>query len=349
VSGQARTDTEVDGVHIHRIPINRIRGVGRLTHLPLSCDRVFLAREVARELRSLRVEFDVCESPEWMSEGLLLPRRLPLVVRLHLGARHILAALGQRGLDPRLAITLEQRTIARAEVVVGTPAQLSAVRLSRSQAARAVCVELPVPIPTAPHQQVDPGLILFVGRFEHRKNPEIILRAAHQMRAEVPDARFVLVGRDTETAAGTSYLHEMERLREQLGVEQSVTFEDSWLEGEQLRFRLAGAAIVVMPSRWESFGLVAAEASALGRPVVAADLPSLRTIVLDGVTGRLVSPDEPSSWANALTRLLREPHVAERMGQAGVEHIRQRFSPERIAAQMLTVYETAIWRRGRER
>jgi D-inositol-3-phosphate glycosyltransferase len=71
--------------------------------------------------------------------------------------------------------------------------------------------------------------------------------------------------------------------------------------------------------------------------------------VLDGVTGRLVTPDEPSSWTNALTRLLREPHVAEGMGQAGVEHIRQHFSPERIAAQMLTVYETAIWRRGRER
>lgn len=349
VTGQARSDTELDGVQIHRTPVERIRGVGRLTRMPLACDRVFLARAVARELRRLAVAFDVCESPEWMCEGLLLPPRLPLVVRLHLGARHVFANLGQHGPDPWVATTLEDRLIARADVVVATPAQLSAIRLGHSRAVRSVCVQLPVPIPDSSRPRVDPNLILFVGRFERRKNPETVIRAAQMIRAEMPEARLVLVGRDTETPSGGSYRRELEQLRDQLGLARSVSIEDGWLDEAQLRDRLAQAAVVVVPSRWESFGLIAAEASALGRPVVAADLPSLRAIVEDRATGRLVEPDDARAWARALTELLRDREYAETLGQAGIEHIGRHFSPDRIAAQMLAVYETAIWRRGRRR
>jgi D-inositol-3-phosphate glycosyltransferase len=97
------------------------------------------------------------------------------------------------------------------------------------------------------------------------------------------------------------------------------------------------ADVVLVPSRTESFGLVALEAAACGRPVVAAAVGGLRTIVDDGVTGLLVEGRAPADYASAVDCLLRQPEVAASMGRAA-SHRAAGYTWSTAAARLRRVY-----------
>ena len=97
------------------------------------------------------------------------------------------------------------------------------------------------------------------------------------------------------------------------------------------------ADVLLVPSRAESFGLVALEAAACGTPVVASDVGGLRTIVEDGRTGFLVEPRDPSAFAIAVDKLLADPALALEMGAAGAERA-QRFTWPTAAARLRRLY-----------
>jgi len=95
---------------------------------------------------------------------------------------------------------------------------------------------------------------------------------------------------------------------------------------------------VLVPSRTESFGLVALEASACGTGVVATDVGGLRTAVRHGVTGLLVPGNDPDAFAAALSRVLADARASNLMGHAGARYAR-RYDWRRAAADLLLVYE----------
>jgi glycosyltransferase involved in cell wall biosynthesis len=125
---------------------------------------------------------------------------------------------------------------------------------------------------------------------------------------------------------------------------------DRW-SPDAIAEELAAASVAVVPSRWESFGLVAAEAASLGRPVVASDIPGLDEVITDGETGRLVAREEPQGFADAIADLLADPEAAGRMGAEAARDVSERCAPDRIAAETTAAYELAIERfaRGRGR
>ena len=96
-----------------------------------------------------------------------------------------------------------------------------------------------------------------------------------------------------------------------------------------------GLSLLVMPSRAEGFGLAAAEASACGVPVVATDASSLPEIIRHEKTGLLVPPNDPETLAKAITRLLDDPGLARRLGEAGRERIVAKFSRHRTLSRLL--------------
>jgi D-inositol-3-phosphate glycosyltransferase len=106
----------------------------------------------------------------------------------------------------------------------------------------------------------------------------------------------------------------------------------------------AAADLVAMPSRSESFGLVAAEAQASGTPVVASAVGGLRTVVQDGVTGRLVPSHEPGDWADALADLLADEPARLRLGAAAAR-AGANLGWDAAAASILKVYALAAQRR----
>ena len=339
VEGQVRSDRIVDGVHVHRAPFSVPRGVGRVTRLPQSCRRLSGAVAVAREHHRLGLSFDVCESPEWGAEALVLSLlRLPLVVRLHSSAEQVFRYFDKVGRDRRLLIRMERTLIRRADVVTGTAAQTSTVGPSLGlDPGRVRTITYPV-APVEPLPPADgPPRVVYLGRFEKRKAPEVVVQAVPALLERVPDARVALVGID---GAGGGYLDMLRAMIAELGVGDAVEIVERWGR-EVVEDELRRATVCAVPSPWESFGYVAAEAATLGRPVVGSNIPALAELIDDGVTGRLVEPNNPQQMAEALADVLSSPDGGREMGAAAARTVAARCDVDAIAEQTLAAYEAA--------
>jgi D-inositol-3-phosphate glycosyltransferase len=148
----------------------------------------------------------------------------------------------------------------------------------------------------------DGPLVLFVGRLQPLKGAELAVRALAQL--DQHRATLVIVGGPSgpDGAAEVASLH---ALVAELGLEHRVRFVAPQPH-EHLADYYRAADVCVVPSRTESFGLVALEAAACGTPVVAADVGGLRYLVDDGVTGYLVAERDPAAYAALIDRVLRD-------------------------------------------
>jgi D-inositol-3-phosphate glycosyltransferase len=180
----------------------------------------------------------------------------------------------------------------------------------------------------------DHPIVLFVGRIQPLKAPDLAIRALAAMTHH-PTTELVIVGGASGVdGAGEAAL--AGRLAADLGVDRRVRFVapqphhilSSWYRA---------ADLVVVPSRSESFGLVALEAAACGIPVVASAVGGLLNIVHDGVTGHLVDGRDPERYARAMSQLLDDPLGAAAMGAAASVRAR-RFTWSFTAARLRRLY-----------
>ena len=133
-------------------------------------------------------------------------------------------------------------------------------------------------------------------------------------------------------------------LREQamaLGIAERVRFAGQ-LQHTGVAELLRKSEIFVMPSREEEFGVAAAEASACGLPVVSTAVGGVPEVVLDGITGLLVAPEDPDALAAALTLLARDPVLRRRLGTAGRAYVARRYVWDRCVDQMERIYADAV-------
>ncbi|WP_422631799.1 D-inositol-3-phosphate glycosyltransferase [Pseudokineococcus basanitobsidens] len=208
---------------------------------------------------------------------------------------------------------------------------------------------------------LDPGdrVLLFAGRLQPLKGPDVLLRAAARLLERGPRATgpgrlvVVVVGGPSGSGEGSRARDGLRELARSLGLQAGpggrdrdvVRFVDPQPSGDLARWYRA-ADVVAVPSRTESFGLVALEAQACGTPVVATATGGLRTAVVDGRTGVLVPDADPVSWAAALAGLLADDARRGRAGEAAAAHAAA-FGWDATAARTLDVYARAALRRGR--
>lgn len=171
--------------------------------------------------------------------------------------------------------------------------------------------------------------VTYLGRLEPVKGCEYFIRAAALLRQTHPTARFLVAG------AG-SLEGDLRVLALALGVADRLDFLGYVESAAAL---LAASDIVVIPSLSESFGLTAAEALALGVPVVATAVGGLPDVVVDGETGLLVPAADAAAGAVAVARLLDDPEFARRLGEAGQLRVRERFGTDRMVVGYVGVYE----------
>lgn len=182
---------------------------------------------------------------------------------------------------------------------------------------------------------LDRKIVVFAGRVQLLKAPDVLVRALGVM-ADHGDELPLLVVLGGASGRPTA-LRELQALAYQVGVSDDVLFHPAVSRTELARwFRCAD--LVAVPSRSESFGLVAVEAQACGTPVVAADVGGLRTAVQDGRSGVLVQDHDPHRWAAVLRDLLRDEERLARLSRGAVE-VAARFSWATTAEQTLKVYE----------
>jgi D-inositol-3-phosphate glycosyltransferase len=161
-------------------------------------------------------------------------------------------------------------------------------------------------------------IILFVGRIEPLKGIDTLLEAialVTQRRPEMRDGLCVpIIGGQTDAICQDDEMARLADLRQSLGIEDVVTFLGSKNQ-DTLQYYYSAAEMVVMPSDYESFGMVALEAMACGTPVIASDVGGLAFLVKDGRTGYRVPAGDPEALAERIAQLLTDELTRRRVGQ----------------------------------
>ena len=175
-----------------------------------------------------------------------------------------------------------------------------------------------------------PRMIFACRQLFPRKGIRFLIEAAAQLRPAFPDLELVLAGDGFERP-------ELERLARERGIAERTTFL-GWVANAELPKYYRAAAVSVIPSLEEGFGIPAAEAMGCEVPVVASDAGGLPEVVEDGVTGRVVPRGDATALAGAISDLLRDPALRHRMGQAGRERALRLFDWDRSAEEFEAVY-----------
>jgi D-inositol-3-phosphate glycosyltransferase len=184
----------------------------------------------------------------------------------------------------------------------------------------------------------DGVVLLFAGRVQPLKAPDVVLRAAAQMIRDEPGLadRLTVAFVGGPSGTGRADPDSLAILAAGLGISGIVRLEPPCPQAELADWYRA-ATLVVVPSYSESFGFVAVEAQACGTPVVAASVGGLRTAVRDGVSGVLIASRDPASYARAIRNLLAAPATLARFSRGAREHS-SRFGWSATVHQMLHMY-----------
>jgi glycosyltransferase involved in cell wall biosynthesis len=184
-----------------------------------------------------------------------------------------------------------------------------------------------------------PNMVFACRQLFPRKGIRFLLEAAAQLKPQFPDLKIVLAGDGFERPA-------LVRLAEELGISEDVTFL-GWVPNTDLPPYYRAAAVSVIPSLEEGFGIPAAEAMGCEVAVVASDAGGLPEVVEDGVTGLVVPRGDSAALAKAIGSLLADPERRRQMGQAGRARALRLFDWDRTAEQFEQLYSEVAARMAR--
>ena len=210
---------------------------------------------------------------------------------------------------------------------------------------------IPYPVPIVPADRrwrpegAEPGLVLFVGRFDRHKGGDLMIDAFARLSQTIPDARLRFVGPDrgcrTDDGRAWSLPEYVEhRLPGALAsgrVEWTGPLPNTALDDHRRR-----ASVTVVASRYETFGMVVTEAMALGCPLVAAGAGGIAELFVDGEHGLMVPPGDPDALAVAIAALLADPARAATLGAAAAAEAERRYAPEVVAARIVAFYRRML-------
>ncbi|MEK7865290.1 MAG: glycosyltransferase family 4 protein [Planctomycetota bacterium] len=170
------------------------------------------------------------------------------------------------------------------------------------------------------------SIVLFVGRLAPEKDLPVLLDATESVGREMPEARFVIVGRGPEEA----------RLRAKAGVNVHLA---GFVTAEDLPRYYAACDVFVLPSRYEGVPIVLTEASLAARPSVVTRTPNAEEIVAEGETGHIVPIGDARALAARLLDRLRDPEGTRRMGLLARDRMRARMDPARLLDALVRMWE----------
>ncbi|MCY3574942.1 MAG: glycosyltransferase [Chloroflexi bacterium] len=255
--------------------------------------------------------------------------------------------------DQRVLIEMQVQQAA-ARIIAATPAEQAQLRWLYRAPRRQIIV-IPPGVDPERFQQSDSRsaaraalrlkteteLLLFVGRIEPLKAVDTILEALHALRERKPDLlrrlHFMIVGGDPRDRSNRE-MTRLQSLSVKLGIDQLVSFVGAKEQAQLPRYYRAATA-VIMPSDYESFGMVALEAMSSGTPVIASQVGGLQFLVRDRETGYHIPTREPISLADCIIELLSDSARAELMGESAAR-LAQDYAWSRIAQRLLRVFET---------
>ena len=188
----------------------------------------------------------------------------------------------------------------------------------------------------------DEKVVLYVGRFDHRKGIETLVRAVERCHTRATETVRLIIGGGSRP--GHSDGDERDRIESivaELGI-KSLTQFTGRLSQDELPTYYAAADVAVVPSHYEPFGLVTIEAMACGTPVIGSDVGGLQFTIVPEETGLLAPPKDDAAFAAAIDRILLNPDWRNQLGQAARARVETAFSWDGVATQLSALYETLL-------
>lgn len=187
------------------------------------------------------------------------------------------------------------------------------------------------------------NILLFVGRIEPLKAVDSILEALALLRREMPNLMqglcFAVVGGDPADKSDLE-LQNLRQMSEALGLQDVVRFVGARDQNE-LPLYYAAATAVLMPSDYESFGMVALEAMASGTPVIASQVGGLAFVVRDNETGYTIPARSPQALMQRIVELVSDSHKRQTMGRQA-SHLAREYSWDKIVDRLVTIFEAIV-------
>jgi len=341
------------GVNVRHITAGPFEGLAK-NDLPAQLC-AFTSAVLRAEAQQEPGHYDVIHSHYWLSGqvGWLARDRwgVPLIHSAHTLAKVKNALLAEGDVpEPRSRVIGEEQVVAEADRLIASTPDEAAQLVQWYDADPAKVLTIPPgvdldrfrPAPGARARLGVPDdalVLLFVGRIQPLKAPDLLLRAAAHLIADDPAIRSKLVVYvvGAPSGSGLDEPSSLLALANTLGIADRVRFLAP-MPPDDLADYYRAADVTVVPSHNESFGLVALEAQACGTPVVAARVGGLVTAVADGKSGLLVDGHRAPDYADAITKVMGDRAAFSR---SAVEHA-TRFSWDRTTALLLDAYADAM-------
>ena len=305
------------------------------------------------------IQYDVLHSHYWMS-GIAAASLsdhwagTPIVHMFHtLGEMKNRIARTDAEREGEYRIRGERQVLGRANrIIVATLAELTQLRFLYKAEANKMTVIPPgvdvghfYPIPSDEAKMYvglkpDARMILFVGRIEPLKGVDTLIEAMSGLKLkESRSFHLAIIGGDPAVSPEemSAEMARLQKLCDDLGLDQSVIFLGK-RDQDKLPYYYSAAEVLVMPSHYESFGMVALEAMACGTPVIASEVGGLAYLVRDGETGFTIPDQEPEALCEKLTWLLNDSQLHAAMSRQAAVYA-QDYAWEKIAKQIVEVYE----------
>ena len=344
----------------------------RVVHIPAGPEIYLPKRELSRYIpefaagildfsKEKKLHYDLIHSHYWMSGivGIQLKKdwQVPLINMFHtLVQMKNRVARNENEIEGQYRLEGEMNVIQNADAIIAaTQAEKSQLEFLYQTNSKKIHIIPPgvntsrfYPIAKDEAKSVinipvDQQMILFVGRIEPLKGLDVLLRALAILKdsglLSCCPHYLAVIGGDTdisEPEMNVEMAH-LQDLRKELCLEDLVVFLGKRSQ-DTLPYYYSAAEVVVMPSHYESFGMVALEAMACGTPVIASQVGGLAYLIQDNVTGFVVPDSEPEGLANKISMLLQDKNLREKFGRQGAEYSKD-YSWENIADKVIDLYQ----------
>lgn len=317
---------------------------------PGTIERLEYAWVVCKKIKEIvqKYNIDIIESSEARFEGFwyyLFNKKPKLVIKLHTPESVALKLDNvYPGFDYKVSSILEEWWIARADKVISLTQAVKELTSSHFniKLSDSPIVSNPIDINFFKPKASDANsnndfIVLYAGRLEFRKGVHVLMRAIPIVLSKFRETKFIFIGKDSGM---NSYLL---RKIKQLGCSDNV----SMIEGvsrNRLREFYQNSSICVLPSLWENHPYVCLEAMACGKPVIATNIGGFPEIIQNGFNGILIDPGSPNGLGQAITELIMDNSLCDKLGKNARTTIEERYSPKEVATKTLSIYKQLLAR-----
>lgn len=294
---------------------------------------------------------DIVQSPIWDCIGYyaLLDSRFNNVISLHTTMMSVWKDINPRPKEISFYLDLEQDTLYRASHLLSNS---HAIENTINEYYENVCdgktYSVPHGLPDiskgiVSHRKDDKIEILFLGRLEHRKGIDILLKCIPELCDKHPNIIFRFVGNDKINIPNKNitYAEDFFSIQKNKKYKKQMIFE-GFVSEEKMKQAYADCDIFVSPSRYESFGLIFLEAMMFAKPVIGCKAGGMLEVIDNNITGFLAEPGDVKSLTNCLEKLITDKTLRQRMGKAGRKLYEQKFTDNIMAENILKFYQKLL-------